>query len=466
MHRNSVSLCMIVRDAEETVGRAIKSALAIVDEVVVVDTGSMDNTRLIVEGYGARVVECAWNDDFAAARNAGLDAAYGDWILVLDADETLQSIRPVEVSRLVADDRAIAFTARVRQVGPDGTGSTCEEVRLFRNHPLARFRYPVHEQIRPALEELAAEQGRQFRTSRLEVRHPADQRAQAQSRRARNQRLLQRAIQEDPEQPWFRYQLARETAVEHDDRILPVKGFGATLQLLETAVRQVREAAACGASTPGFAAELYCLYASALLAADRAGEAVTVAEDVQRLCGDAPLARYAHARALIAAAALEADAGEAEAQLTIAFANLHQLLRGEVRRGSMPVSDRYFGPYPLVQLGHVALARDDREQARESFRAAMRACPEYTGALCGLARVARAEGRVHDALQIYLKVIAVDDRDVDAWIGGAETQIELGFADNARSWLGRLEQVMPEHPRLAALIAQLTDSARPAHAGG
>ena len=80
MHRNSISLCMIVRDAEETVGRAIKSALAVVDEVVVVDTGSADNTRLIVEGYGARVVEHDWNDDFAAARNAGIEAATGSWI--------------------------------------------------------------------------------------------------------------------------------------------------------------------------------------------------------------------------------------------------------------------------------------------------------------------------------------------------------------------------------------------------
>jgi glycosyltransferase involved in cell wall biosynthesis len=100
---------MIVRDAEETVGRAIKSALAVVDEVVVVDTGSADNTRLIVEGYGARVVEHDWSDDFSAARNAGIEAAYGDWILVLDADEILESIRPVEVGRLLSNDAAIGY---------------------------------------------------------------------------------------------------------------------------------------------------------------------------------------------------------------------------------------------------------------------------------------------------------------------------------------------------------------------
>ena len=115
MQKNSLSLCMIVKDEEETVGRAIKSVLAVVDEVVVVDTGSTDNTRLIVEGYGARVIDFPWTDDFAAARNAAIAAAYGDWILVLDADEVLEPIRPVELGRLLSNEDAIAYYARIRE---------------------------------------------------------------------------------------------------------------------------------------------------------------------------------------------------------------------------------------------------------------------------------------------------------------------------------------------------------------
>jgi glycosyltransferase involved in cell wall biosynthesis len=75
MTKHSLSLCMIVKDEEETIGRAIKSALAVVDEVVVVDTGSTDNTRLIVEGYGARVVDFPWCDDFSAAHRLSRPAS-------------------------------------------------------------------------------------------------------------------------------------------------------------------------------------------------------------------------------------------------------------------------------------------------------------------------------------------------------------------------------------------------------
>ena len=102
MRKNSLSLCMIVRDAEETVGRAIESVRDVVDEIVVVDTGSVDNTRIIVEGYGARVIEFPWIDDFSAARNAGLAAASGDWTLILDADEVLEPVSPQGMRRLLS----------------------------------------------------------------------------------------------------------------------------------------------------------------------------------------------------------------------------------------------------------------------------------------------------------------------------------------------------------------------------
>ncbi len=114
MKRRTVSLCLIARDEEGAIGLAIKSALALVDEVIVVDTGSRDNTRIIAEGYGARIVEFAWRDDFAAARNAALDEAFGDWVLILDADERLEPLRPVDFQRLLANETAAGY--RVERV--------------------------------------------------------------------------------------------------------------------------------------------------------------------------------------------------------------------------------------------------------------------------------------------------------------------------------------------------------------
>ncbi len=84
-----ISACMIVRNEARWIGGAIASAREAADEVVVVDTGSTDETREIAETAGARVERFAWCDDFSAARNASIDAARGDWVLIVDADHRL-----------------------------------------------------------------------------------------------------------------------------------------------------------------------------------------------------------------------------------------------------------------------------------------------------------------------------------------------------------------------------------------
>lgn len=68
-----------------------KSVRGIADEIIVVDTGSTDSTLQIALSFGAKVVHHTWNGDFAAARNAGLQQAHGQWILILDGDEELDA---------------------------------------------------------------------------------------------------------------------------------------------------------------------------------------------------------------------------------------------------------------------------------------------------------------------------------------------------------------------------------------
>lgn len=81
---------MITKDEEMTIGPCIESVRDIVDEIVVVDTGSTDKTVEILMTFGAKVIEHELADDFSRARNLSLRAASGDWILVLDADERIE----------------------------------------------------------------------------------------------------------------------------------------------------------------------------------------------------------------------------------------------------------------------------------------------------------------------------------------------------------------------------------------
>jgi Glycosyl transferase family 2 len=87
----TLSLCMIVRDEEEMLPRCLAAVAPAVDEIIVVDTGSQDRTIEIAESFGACVIEFEWTGSLAEARNVSFDAATGDWIMYLDADEVLVS---------------------------------------------------------------------------------------------------------------------------------------------------------------------------------------------------------------------------------------------------------------------------------------------------------------------------------------------------------------------------------------
>src|SRR5438552_10806548 len=82
----SISLCMIARDAENSLAKSLASAKPFVDEIIVVDTGSLDRTPSIATEMGARVFHLPWADDFSVARNHSIEQATGDWIVWMDAD--------------------------------------------------------------------------------------------------------------------------------------------------------------------------------------------------------------------------------------------------------------------------------------------------------------------------------------------------------------------------------------------
>jgi tetratricopeptide (TPR) repeat protein len=168
----SLSLCMIVRNEEKYFPRCLQSLKPLVDEMIVVDTGSTDSTRDIAEIFGATVFEFEWNDDFAAARNHSIDQASGDWILVMDADEVIASYDHQSLRDLIRKhhNNKVAFSIVTRNYthkyngfgwtanngsNPEeesGCGWTpSEKVRLFRNESNIRFQFPVHELVDPAL---------------------------------------------------------------------------------------------------------------------------------------------------------------------------------------------------------------------------------------------------------------------------------------------------------------------------
>jgi len=148
-----LSLAVIAKNAASDLVACLSSAAGVVDEIVVADTGSTDQTREIAAGHGARVVDFPWCDSFAAARNESLRHATGDWIFWLDADEYLDEDNRQKLGGLVAavPDANVAYVMKQRSHAASGSAATSvDHVRLFRNRPQHRWRYRVHEQILPA----------------------------------------------------------------------------------------------------------------------------------------------------------------------------------------------------------------------------------------------------------------------------------------------------------------------------
>ena len=158
-----ISLCMIVRNEETFLGDCLRSVRGIVDEMIVVDTGSSDSTAQIASDFGARVFRFEWTDDFSEARNHSIEQAKGDWILILDADETIAQSDAGKIRALARGDAdGYLFTYRgysrdsndMRWVAndssyPEGNGwdgwIEGRVVRMFRRDERIRFQGAVHE---------------------------------------------------------------------------------------------------------------------------------------------------------------------------------------------------------------------------------------------------------------------------------------------------------------------------------
>jgi tetratricopeptide (TPR) repeat protein len=173
-HFGSVSLCMIVKNEEKHLARCLRSAKPVVDEIVVVDTGSTDETQKIAVVFGARVYAFPWVNDFSKARNFALSKAVGDWILVMDADEALSARDYINFRKVLEASRGqpVAYRIQTRnysnQVNTVGFRVNCGEypeekgmgwypsdkVRLFPKDPRIRFEYPVHELVEPSLRKI------------------------------------------------------------------------------------------------------------------------------------------------------------------------------------------------------------------------------------------------------------------------------------------------------------------------
>jgi len=203
-----LALVMIARDEARAIGRALESAKGVVDEIIVLDTGSTDDTPAIAAGLGARVEHFAWCDDFAAARNAALACSDADWNLILDADEWLAGdLSALSPSALPPPGPGDAFIGHLCVASETVQGDGVEWARSWIPRLLPRgIRYEgrVHEQPVSTLP---------ARPVAVEIRHDGYLAGNLARKAGRNEALLLAELRERPADAYLWYQLGREYQV-------------------------------------------------------------------------------------------------------------------------------------------------------------------------------------------------------------------------------------------------------------
>ncbi|WP_448381304.1 tetratricopeptide repeat protein [Gloeomargarita sp.] len=201
-----ISVCMIVRDEAEALPVCLASVRDWVTEVVVVDTGSQDDTVRIAQEMGAKVAFFPWQDDFAAARNYSLSLAQGDWILVLDADEVVLPEAVPLLGEVVQDATLLAVQLVRQELGSQQNPYTLVS-RLFRNRRDIYFQGAYHELIDDSITQIQAREPhwRVGQLATVALRHwgytPAA--IEKRQKQARMMRILTQAAARQPQDAYL-----------------------------------------------------------------------------------------------------------------------------------------------------------------------------------------------------------------------------------------------------------------------
>lgn len=187
----SLGLAMIVKNGADTLRECLNSVAGLTDQIVIADTGSSDGTPKLAHELGAQVFDFPWQDDFAAARNAALNALTTDWVLVLDDDEELDPGARRAIPPLLGNPRIGGYTVTLRNYLPlrFGVGGHAPSIRpiqtpvrrvagartyadfklyrLFRRHPEIYYTGRVHELIEPRIRA----QGLQLASANFMIHH-------------------------------------------------------------------------------------------------------------------------------------------------------------------------------------------------------------------------------------------------------------------------------------------------------
>ncbi|WP_339735842.1 glycosyltransferase [uncultured Gimesia sp.] len=426
---HTLSLCMIVRDNEDTIGPCLESIRPWVDEIIIVDTGSKDRTPDICREYGARMLVFPWCDDFSAARNESVKHAQGKWIFWMDSDDTITEECGRKLKELAAQDHPdhlLGFIMQVHCPGPedDVSMTAVDHVKLFRNLPDLQFEHRIHEQIIPAIRR----RGGEVTWADIYVVHSgSDHSAEGRKRKLeRDYRLLELDNAERPNHPFVLFNLGMTYA---DDKNYPnaIKYLKQCLEVSHPSESQVRKA--------------YAILVNALSQNEQHQDAWNYCcQGLTHFPGDKEL--------LFRQAMLHHHFG----RLIDAEKTYHRVLQEQ--------TDRHFTSIDVGLCGYktrhnLAVVYDEMgkyEQAEEQWRLIIEEIPTYTTAWKCLGETLLKANKLDQVEQLAMTMRGQVEPRIDGFILSARLLERQGHPDRA---IELLENKLEQKPQELDLLREL-----------
>jgi O-antigen biosynthesis protein len=375
-HSPRLSLCLIARDSARTLPACLESIRPWVDEIVVVDTGSTDDTVAIARSFNARVFAFPWCDDFSTARNASIGHAQGTWLFWMDSDDTIDEANGSRLRELAYSQHRPNILGYVMQVhcpGPHLLGeddcTVVDHVKLVRNLPNLRFEGRIHEQVLPAIRRL----GGDIEWTSLHVVHSGSDQSLAGRKRKqdRDLRILRLDLTERPNHPFVLFNLGM-TYADMDEHA--------------TAIDYLRRSIAVSMPGESHLRKAYALLVSSLAQNAQTKEALAACLEGQKLFPEDP--------ELIFRLAVLA---QQEKRLQEAREGYVRLLRYQGQRHFSSIDPGILGFKARYNLAAVLQEMGQTDRAEIQWRQILAEMPSYQLAWQGLVECLLRRGRYQTA---------------------------------------------------------------------
>jgi glycosyltransferase involved in cell wall biosynthesis len=430
-----ISACLIVKNEEADLDRCLASLHPYLRQIVVVDTGSTDNTVQIAEKYGATIGHFPWTGDFAAARNQSLKLAEEPWILVIDADECMTPESVPLLERILTLIDILAVEVVVNNLDDNGEGRPMKIVRLFRNMPALRFERAIHETIDMAVMEQCAKLSKTIAESAVTLNHYGYMKEKLQRKSGRNLEIMRRELKKDPDDLYLRTKEVEE-----------MYKFGISEELdekVEWVFRELQKKPQKEMKYVPFYPLISMMYVEMMIRKRDYQGGIEASDWALAHFKDEAWMMYFKGCCLFKSGSLE--------EATTQFKKCLEL---EIKPAYYHIEKGIASWLSLFHLGEIANAQGDELAAKEYWHQADAVMDLHTIQ----ERVFENALRGSDfaaAMEICIRLLQENPGDTWALLSGAKVMKLLRMGDKAQGWLKMLLRLEPDNSEALELMAEI-----------